>query len=192
MKVSKFLTVGLSLSTICYLLSTVLIGCGYTTRSMVSTKYKTIYIEPFVNKINITGSADSGSKYKINYPRVESEITNSVINRFLFDGNLKPTQKEKADLMLTGEIVDFVKDPLKYNYDSQNVEEYRMNLVINMKLKDLKADKILWEENGFIGYTEYYTSFYTGNVTKKSDSQAIPDALTDLARRVVERLVNEW
>lgn len=166
-------------------------GCGYTTRSAVSTEYKTIYIPPFKNKIDITEERE-GNKYKINRPRVESDVTTRVINRYLFDGNIKPTQKEDADIVLMGEVIDFKKDPLRYN-DNDEVSEYRMSLVVNISLYDRKADKMLWEENGFTGYTEYYTSAYPlSNVTKKTDDVAITDALDDLARRVVERTVNEW
>ena len=38
-------------------------GCGYTTRSMISNKFKTIYVTPFVNKIDITKETDTGYKY---------------------------------------------------------------------------------------------------------------------------------
>ncbi|MFA5362823.1 MAG: hypothetical protein WC335_06225, partial [Candidatus Omnitrophota bacterium] len=41
-------------------------GCGYTTRSsLISTKYLTIFITPFINKIDITLETDTGSKYKV-------------------------------------------------------------------------------------------------------------------------------
>jgi hypothetical protein len=169
-----------------------ILGCGYTTRSMISDKYKTIYITPFVNKIDITREVDSGSKYKIYRPRLETDITVAVVDKYLFDGNLKPVKKESADLILKGEVVEFRKDPVRYN-DSDEVSEYRMNLVVNISLWDNKENKLLWEANGFTGDTHYFTSYYPmANVTKQTDDQAITSALDDLARRIVERTVNEW
>ncbi len=173
-------------------LSLGLSGCGYTTRSMISTKYTTIYITPFINKIDITSELDTGNKFRIYRPRIETDITNAVTNKYLFDGNLKPTKKENADLVLKGEVVEYRKDPLRYN-ENDEVTEYRMTLFVNISLWDNKAEKMLWQSDRFSGYYEYFTSAYTlTNVTPKTDDQALDLALDDLARRVVERTVNEW
>lgn len=167
-------------------------GCGYTTRSMVSTKFKTIYVEPFSNKIDITKETDSGSKYKLYKPTIETDLTRAVINKFLFDGNLKPVKEENADLVLKGEVVEFRKDPLRYSTDNE-VDEYRINLVVNLSLWDTKANKLVWRETGFTGDTTYFPlSSSLQAVTKKSDDVASNEAVTDLARRIVERTVEEW
>lgn len=172
-----------------------LMGCGYTTRSMISNKYRTIYITPFINKVDITSELDTGNKFKIYRPRLETDITNAVTNKYLFDGNLRPTKKESADLVLKGELIEYRKDPLRYN-TNDDVTEYRMSLIVNISLWDNKADKMLWQADGFSGYYEYFTAAYTTttltNVQTKSDDQAVNLALDDLARRVVERTVNEW
>src|SRR3989338_11421286 len=169
-----------------------LTGCGYTTRSAIVSKYKTIYVKPFVNKIDITVETDAASKYKIYKPFLETDITKKVINRYLFDGNLRPAKEENADLVLKGELVDFRKDPLRYT-DSDEVEEYRLNLVVNISLWNNRKKELIWEENNFTGDFSYFTTLATSpNVTKKTDEQAIPDAITDLARRIVERTVEQW
>ncbi|MDD4954233.1 MAG: LptE family protein [Candidatus Omnitrophica bacterium] len=177
-------------SAFCLLLS-VLGGCGYTTRSMISNEFKTIYVKPFVNKIDITQNADSGSKYRIYRPLLDTDITRYVTNKYLADGNLKPVKSETADLILKGEVVEFRKDPLRYD-DNEEVAEYRINLVVNLQLWNRKEDKLVWEENGFIGDTTYFTSFASGGVTTKTDDTAITYALDDLARRIVERTVEAW
>ena len=170
----------------CWLLVT-MTGCGYTTRSMVSNKFKTIYITPFVNKVDITNEAYTANKYRIYRPTLETDITKTVINKFLFDGNLKPVKEQTADLVLKGELIEFRKDPLTYD-DNDNVTEYRINLVVNISLWDKKENKLSWEENGFTGNTSYFTS----GTQAKSESAAVTDALTDLARRIVERTVEQW
>jgi len=162
-------------------------GCGYTTRSLINDKYRTIYVTPFVNRIDITREMDAGNKYKLNRPMLDTEITKSVINRFLFDGNLKPVSVESADLVLKGELLEFRKDGLRYD-TSNNVEEYRMNLVVNISLWDNKENKLLWEEKGFTGEATY---FVTGAQARSEDA-AISDAEKDLCRRIVERIVEQW
>lgn len=162
-------------------------GCGYTTRSLVTAQYTRIYIPQFANKINITQDADSQSKYRINKPLLETDITKSVVNRFIFDGNLKVSKSEYADVALKGELLEFRRDPLRYT-NSEDVEEYRLSIVVKIILWDQKADKALWEENNFTGDTTY---FVTG-ANAKSEATAINDAITDLSRRIVERVVEQW
>ena len=45
-------------------------GCGYTTRSMITNKYRTIYVKPFVNKIDVSNEVSSANRYKIYRPMV--------------------------------------------------------------------------------------------------------------------------
>ena len=162
-------------------------GCGYTTRSMVGSKYHTIYVSPFVNKVNITREGDAENKYRIYRPMIETDITRSVSDKYLFDGNLRPTEEANADLILKGEVLDFRKDPLRYD-NSDNVSEYRINLVVNISLWNKADNQLIWEENNFIGDTTY---FATGSQSK-SDDRAVSDALIDLSRRIVERTVEQW
>lgn len=173
------------LSFISFLL--LLSGCGYTTRSMISSEYKTIYVVPFINKIDITQEDYAANKYRIYRPLLETDITKTVINKYLFDGNLRPVKEGSAHLILKGELVEFRKDPLRYD-DDNNVTEYRVNLLVNLALWDIKANKLVWEEKNFTGDT---TFFVTGTQAK-SEGQAVNDALADLARRIVERTVEEW
>ncbi len=177
-------------STLYFLLSAFFIGCGYTSRSMISDKFKTIYIAPFVNKIDITKETEAANKYKIYKPMLETDVTKSVTNKFLFDGNLRPVKEASADLFLKGELVEFRRDPLRYT-DSDEVEEYRINILVNLSLWDKKEDKLVWQENNFTGNYTYLTSFSTSG-TPKSEDVAVSEAISDLSRRIVERTVEQW
>ena len=64
----------------CYLLLATLTGCGYTTRSTIAAKFRTIHIKQFSNKIDITQETDAGSKYRIYRPMLETNVTKEVIN----------------------------------------------------------------------------------------------------------------
>lgn len=178
---------GLFLIAVVFLLTTGLAGCGYTTRSMIADKFKTIYVKPFVNTVDISNEVDSANKYKIYRPMIESDITRYVNDRYLFDGNLRPGKVELADLILKGGVVEFRKDPLRY-MDNDDVSEYRINLVVNISLWDRKENTLLWEEKNFTGDATYFTS----GPKAKSEDEAVADALNDLARRIVERTVEQW
>lgn len=162
-------------------------GCGYTTRSMVSNQYKTIYVMPFLNKIDITSEAKAGRDYQLYRPVLETDITRAVIERFMFDGGLRPGKQGSADLILKGALVDYRRDVLRYETDD-TPEEYRISLAVDISLWNGKENKLIWEEKGFTGDTTY---FLTG-ANAKSENAAIADATADLARRVVERTVENW
>ncbi|MFA4993207.1 MAG: LptE family protein [Candidatus Omnitrophota bacterium] len=189
-KISFFL----SLPTVFCLLATVLSGCGYTTRSMLSGKFSTIYITPFLNKVDVTQEGYSANKYRIYRPMLETDITKRTINRYLFDGNLKPVKEESADLVLKGELIEYRKDPLSYTQDTENVMEYRINIYVNISLWDQKENKLVWQENNFNGNSSFFTADAPSNVSQgnTSEDKAVTNAVEDLARRIVERTVEQW
>ena len=186
----------LFLTTIGCLLVAGLTGCGYTTRSMLYGKYNSIYVAPFLNKVDITQEAYSANKYRIYRPMLETDITKKVINKYLFDGNLKPAKENQADLVLKGELIEYRKDPLTYTQDSENVSEYRINVNVNLSLWDQKENKLVWEEKNFNGNYSYFVKTSTinpgNNVVPVSEDTAVNNAIEDLARRIVERTVEQW
>lgn len=161
-------------------------GCGYTTRSAITT-YRTIYVEPFKNKISYTSEFSEQRNVRDYFPLLEVKITTATVDRYLFDGNLKVVQEENADVVLKGELVDYVREVLRYD-DNNNPLEYRVNLVVNLSLWDIEENKLLWQETHFVGDTSYFVS---GSLAK-SESAAVNDAVIDLARRIVERTVDQW
>ncbi|MBU0549281.1 MAG: hypothetical protein KJ838_03045 [Candidatus Omnitrophica bacterium] len=180
-----------SLVTGCLLFVSIVIisGCGYSTRSLITKDYRTIYIAPFVNKIDITAVTSVASRYKIYRPLLEKDITREVIDQFILDGNLRLTREEEADLILEGELVDYRRDALRYmGQDNKEVEEYRISLAVNIKLYDTGKGVVLWDVASLVGDTTYFTQ---GSLAK-SEAAAINEATSDLARRVVDRVVEVW
>ncbi|MFH1753010.1 MAG: LptE family protein [Candidatus Omnitrophota bacterium] len=162
-------------------------GCGYTTGSLLPSHLKTIYIEDFKNGIAISNEPSGSEGYKLYRPGVENEITAAIIDQFIFDGILQVVSNDNADLVLSGEITDYYKEPLRYdNFD--NVEEYRIIVTINMKLMDATRDKIMWEANGFIGYATYRLT----GAFATDEEEAREGAIKDLAQKVSEKVVEAW
>ena len=180
-------TIYTMLLVICYSLFAIIIaGCGYTTRSLITQDYQTIYVSPFINQINITSETSVARRYKTYYPLLENDITRKVIDQFILDGNLRLAKEEDAHLVLRGELVDYRRDALRYTgADDQEIEEYRISLVVNLRLYDTSGQTLLWEVNNFVGDTTYFSQ-------TKSEFQAISEAVSDLARRVVDRVVDIW
>ncbi|MBI2104285.1 MAG: hypothetical protein HYT90_01715 [Candidatus Omnitrophica bacterium] len=162
-------------------------GCGYTTRPGIASHLRTVYVKPFVNKIDLTRQASSRERFPIYRHQMEVDLTNEVVRRYQFTGLLRPSSAERADTRLEGELVDFRRDALRYNA-SQQVEEWRLNIVVDLRFIEQKTQAVLWEETGFTGDTTYFAL----GANAESESAALSRALTDLARRVVERSVEDW
>ena len=163
-------------------------GCGYSTQSLLPSNYRKIYIEPLVNRLAITGETTELQRFATSLPRLEEDVTTGIINRFIFDGHLRVTpNKSEADLILTGELTSFYRQALRID-EARSVEEYRLNLVANLTLREAKTGSVVWEEPGFIGDATY---FLTGS-SASSESSAVQALITDFSRRVVERTIENW
>jgi hypothetical protein len=165
------------------ILAVALQGCGYTAGAILPNNIRTIYVDDFQNSI----SFDTSESYQFQ-PGVEIDITNAIINRYVFDGNLRIARPENADAILTGELIDYVKDPVRFADDNENVEKYRLTLIVRMKLVDQRNDEVLFYEPSFTGDTLY---FIAGSDATTEDA-ALTDAIADLAKNVVDRTIEDW
>jgi len=162
-------------------------GCGYTTNSLLPSELDSIHINNFKNEINTTKEiSDKRSNYTYR-PGLENDITQQVINKFIFNNNLDIKSESKASMLLEGALVDFKLIPLSYNRD-ENVEEFRIEIFVNMILHNRLTGKIMWSEKGFMGE---YTYALTGP-NSMTENAAVPRAVDDLANRIVERVVEAW
>lgn len=163
-------------------------GCGYTTKSLLPDHIKTIYIDNFKNSIDIASEVSDRRPYKLYEPGLENEITRTLIDRFIIDGTLRVVRDtEMADSVLRGELIEFVKEPLRYD-DSEDVTEFRIRVVASVKFLDARGDAIIWQADQFSGESSQRTQ---GALTKTEDT-AREEAVTDLARRIVERTIEVW
>ncbi len=162
-------------------------GCGYTTGSLLPANFKNIYIKNFANKIPITDEISDMHRYKTYRPLLEVDVTQAIIDRFIFDGHLRVSNRKDADIIITGALVDFKREPTKYGYDD-NIDQYRMAIFVDMDATDTQTNKVMWAEKNFSG-SDYY---FTTGAQQKSEESATTEALSDLARRVVERTIEVW
>jgi len=163
-------------------------GCGYTTHAYVAKSgYKTVYIAPFVNKVDTTSEFSEGRKFRTYYPLLENVITNAVVDRYNFDGTLRVSKQEEADIVLKGDLVNYRRETLR-SASNDTPEEYRVTIFVNITMSENKTEKVLWVKNNFAGDATY---FITGPQAV-SESQAVENATKDLARRIVEATVEVW
>lgn len=150
-----------------------LAGCGYTLKATPPHGLQTLHVDTFRNQTF--------------EPALEIDLTNAIIERFLFDGTLRITERNKADATLKGTLTKFLREPLRYT-SAEEVLEYRLVLTVDFSLWDNRNKTLLWEEKNFVGDT----SFFTSGASEKSEEKAREEAMTELARRIVDRTVEEW
>ena len=162
------------------------VGCGYTTQSLspILEDINTIYIEPFVNNVDYGTARGSKNLY---IPMLEVKATNQTIDRFIYDGNLKVSKEDEADVILKAELINYSRDALRYD-DADNAQEYRVNVIVSMVLWDVANNEPLWVEPSFAGEA----TFFESGPAAKSESTAVDEAVKDLAKRIVERTVEDW
>lgn len=164
-----------------------LAGCGYSTSRLLPAAYRTIYIEPFRNGIQITEETSDRLGLQTTLPEIEETVTREVINQFLTDGNLRvTTQREKADLVLEGELTNFYRQSLRRLPDN-TVEEYRLNLSASLKLHD-RSGKLVFSEPNLVGDATYFAA----GSSAADESSAVTKLVSDFSRRVVERVIEDW
>lgn len=159
---------------------------GYTTGNLLPDSINTIYIDNFVNKIDVTQEITNVDQYRIYRSGLESDITNAVLDGFRRDGSLLIVPKGQGDLRLYGDLIKLGREPLRYD-SNDNITEYRIYIIANLVMKNSK-DEELWKESNFTGEATYTT---TGPLARSEDS-AIDDAIQDFQQRVIERTIEDW
>ncbi|MCK4245321.1 MAG: hypothetical protein KAX20_06830 [Candidatus Omnitrophica bacterium] len=123
------------------------------------------------------------------HPGIEVPITNRIIIEFLQDGSLKVRKERESDLLLLGRITKYGRDVIAY--DSEDTDEpiaFSLYIRLRFILKDLRNNKVLWDTSELSGTTSYYVT----GIYSKTEEEALTDATEDLARKVVEKVVEYW
>ncbi len=164
-------------------LTGILCGCGYTFKSTLPAGLKTIYVDTFENRIDFTTEA----RRNLYLPLLESDVRRAITDRFLFDGNLKLADEGNADLIMTGKLLNYRRVGLRFS-SSDDVEEYRVYITVSLALTRNGDEEPMWEEPSFVGEATYFVS----GPRATSEDSAVAEAVEDLARRIVERTVEDW
>lgn len=155
--------------------SILLSSCGYRIAS---------YLPPDISSIAVPIL-----KNETYQPGIEVPITNRIIREFLQDGSLKVRKEQESDLLLWGQIIKYERRAI--TFDSEDPDEpiqYRLYIRLRFILRDLRTNSVLWDTTKLTGTTTY---FITGHYSK-TEEEALADATEDLAKKIVERVVEFW
>lgn len=162
-------------------------GCGYTSRTLLPENVRAVHVAPIKNAIDLSSEIGDKTRYRVYRPGIEVELTDAVINRFVFDGHLKVSSLEEADAVVEAKVVEYRRDPLRYT-DSDDVQEYRISVVADVVVYRRPGRRVIWREKNLIGES----SFFLSGARAISEDEAAALAVKDLARRVVEQTLEVW
>lgn len=151
-------------------------GCvGYRVGSMLPDDLQTVHVRTVVNKSS--------------EPLIESDITQALIRDIQLDGSLKVVPADQADAILSVTLNNYSLEPLAYRKDVRAAaNQYRINLTASMDLRRQPGNEVVAESPRVTGQAVFDV---IGDLSSSKLTQN-PAAADDLARNIVEQMVEAW
>jgi hypothetical protein len=158
-------------------------SCGYALAgrgSFLPAYIQTIGIPVFVNNTAVFDA--------------EQLLTARVRQEFIARGKYKVIPEASgADAVLRGEIASITLTPSGFNADNQ-ATRYIVQVVMRISLRDLKTDKVIWENPSLVYREEFDIVSNTGSVLDPNaffgqGGNALERMATEFARTVVSSLL---
>jgi outer membrane lipopolysaccharide assembly protein LptE/RlpB len=153
-----------------------LTGCGYSFHGTLPDHIKTVAVPIFVNRTQ--------------QPAVESVITRAIVDAFATNGRLRVVRREDADSILEGEVVGYSVGAIAVD-PSLVVQQYRLAVTLNLRMRDVRRNEILFERASFSEQADFRV---VGSVaqTLSVEAGALQQAATEIARSVVSLALDRF
>lgn len=155
----------------------------YQPIEIVPDHIRTIRIEPIKNKTQQI--------------RLTSELSEQLIDEFTKEGRLTVLNTNNADSALEIIIIEYSKIPILYD-ENFVAEEFKVNMIINLKYYDLIKKVMLWEDTrvGLAGGIETWVN-YNVDIGKDSgftetEEEVRYRLVIDTAKQIMQRTVLGW
>jgi outer membrane lipopolysaccharide assembly protein LptE/RlpB len=157
-------------------LACVLGGCGYSFHGTLPNHVKTIAVPIFINRTQ--------------QPAVEGVITRAIVDAFATNGRLRVVRTEDADSILEGEVLQYNVNAIAVD-PSLNVQQYRLGVTLNLRMRDVRLNRLLFEQANFSEQADFLVA---GSVaqTLSIEAGALQQAATQIARSVVSLALDRF
>jgi hypothetical protein len=158
------------------LLAALLGGCGYTVNGTLPSHIKTVAVPIFQNRTS--------------EPAIEGLITRAVVEAFSTNGRLKVVSRDQADAVLDGEITSYAVSSIAFNRDA-NVVQYRLLVTINLRMRDLRRNTLLFQENNIREQADFRVQNAVSQTISREET-ALRAAAVDIGRSIVSLAVTRF
>ncbi len=150
----------------------VLTGCGYKAGGPYRSDIRTVYVEMF------------GSK---EFRRdLEFQLTEAVKKRIGSDTPYRLAPREKADTILTGEVLEERQAAMAPDFRSRQPREKQLTLAVRLQWKDVRTGRLLVDQPVQLQAVDYLTP--TGETEKFAQERAVDG----MARQIVAKMYEDW
>ncbi len=148
-------------------------GCGYRTDDLFRSEADTVYIEMFANK---------------DFRRdIEFKLTEALKKRIATDTPYQIASKEKADTILSGEVLEVRQAAFAPDFLSRLPREKQLSLAVRVKWQDLRSGRVLVDQPVLLQAADYLPP------TGETEAFAQERAIDGLARRIVAKMYkDDW
>ncbi|MBK9127037.1 MAG: hypothetical protein IPM13_04470 [Phycisphaerales bacterium] len=147
-------------------------GCGYRAGGPYRTDVQTVYVDMF------------GSK---EFRRdLEFQLTEAVKKRIGSDTPYRLAPREKADTILTGEVLEVRQAAFAEDFRSRQPRDKQTTLAVRMQWRDLRSGKMLADVPVQLAAVD------TLPPAGESDRFAENRVVDAMARQIVARMYEDW
>ncbi len=153
----------------------ILSGCaGYRVGSSLDKSIRTV-------SLTIVNKTDE--------PSIEVAVMKALRAELQMDGRLEVRPKGEADAVLSVTLKKFELHALAFEHKQASLaEEYRMTMTASVAFSKAGTGELLLENPAVLGESEFP---YSADLTS-SKRGAMPEAASDLARKVVSLVITPW
>ena len=160
-------------------------GCGYTLAgrgSFLPASIKTIGVPTFSNHTPVFN--------------LETILTQKVRGEFIGRGKYQILPQDTGvDAVLIGDVVAVTIAPASFNAQ-QLASRYAITIVANIQLRDVRDNKVLWENPGLVFRQDYENTSGTNAIDPAAffgqETSALDRVGTDFARSVVSAILEAF
>jgi hypothetical protein len=161
-------------------------GCGYSLAgrgSFLPAYIKTIGVPQFVNRSTVFN--------------LETMLTQKVRAEFIGRGKYQVLpQNTGVDAVLNGEVTAVTITPSSFNPQTQLASRYAVTMIAKIELRDLRENKVLWENPG-VAFRQDYEATTGRSVTDPSaffqqDTNALERMSGEFARTIVSAILEAF
>lgn len=147
-------------------------GCGYRAGGPYRSDVRTVYVEMFGSK---TFRRD-----------LEFKLTEAVKKRVGSDTPYRLADRQNADTILTGEILEERQAAFAPDFRSRQPREKQLTLAVRLIWKDVRSGRLLVEQPVLLQAVDYLPP------TGETEAFAQERAIDGLARQIVAKLYEDW
>jgi hypothetical protein len=160
-------------------------GCGYAlagTGSFLPDYIKVIGVPTFANRTTVFN--------------LETQLTQKVRSEFIGRGRYQiMPDASNVDALLVGEVSSVSITPTSFN-TQQLASRYLIIMAARVELRDLRENKVLWENPGLLFRQEYEAQSNTNSLDPATffaqDVNALDRMSTDFARSIVSAILEAF